>query len=290
MSTSKVVLITGCSDGGIGGTLATQLAEQGHFVFATARNPAKVPPRLQDLDNVHILQLDVTDEASITAAATAVTKHGKGLDVLVNNAGLGYASPLLDVDIARAKSVHDAMVWGPLRMVHAFSDLLIASKGRIVNIGDACGHVYTPWIGTFYIYLPLRPRRTNKTHHLGTYSSAKAALHILSETLRLEMSPLGVHVGCIMTGTVATKLHANEPPLSLPETSLYSGIAGTIGRWARGEAGPAGGSVDEYVASIIPDVVGRLTRKRGVVWRGANVGAVWFAATWLPTYIVVSCE
>ncbi|CEJ90645.1 hypothetical protein VHEMI06413 [[Torrubiella] hemipterigena] len=266
MSTSKVVLITGCSDGGIGGTLAAQLAEQGHFVFATARNPAKVPPRLQDLDNVHILQLDVTDEESITAATTAVTKHGKGLDVLVNNAGLGYASPLLDVDIARAKSVHDAMVWGPLRMVHAFSDLLIASKGRIVNIGDACGQVYTPWIGT--------------------YSSAKAALHILSETLRLEMSPFGVHVGCIMTGTVATKLHANAPALSLPERSLYSGIAGTIGRWARGEAGPPGGSLDEYVASIIPDVVGRLTRKRGVVWRGANVGAVWFAATWLPTYIV----
>lgn len=137
------------------------------------------------------------------------------------------------------------------------------------------------YVTVFYIYLLLTLRS-------GTHSSAKAALHILSETLRLEMSPFGVHVGCIFTGTVATKLHANNGPVSLPETSLYAGITGTITRWARGEAGPAGGSVDEYVDSIVPDVVGRLTRKRGVVWRGPNVGAMWFAATWLPTYVVVS--
>lgn len=148
MSVSKVVFITGCSDGGIGGTLAIKLAEQGHFVFATARNPAKVPSRLQDLDNVEILQVDVTDEESISKAAAAVTRHGRGLDVLVNNAGLIYASPLLDVDMERAKSVHDTVVWGALRMVRAFADLLIASKGRVVNIGDAAGQVYTPWMGT----------------------------------------------------------------------------------------------------------------------------------------------
>lgn len=107
----------------------------------------------------------------------------------------------------------------------------------------------------------------------------------ISETLRLELAPLGVTVACILVGTVGTNIHTNEEPLVLPSTSLYQSIYDTINKWARGEAGPARGSVEEFADKLMPDVLGT---KSGKFWRGPNAGAVWFAATWLPTYVVVS--
>ncbi|KAM3529789.1 hypothetical protein MY4038_005240, partial [Beauveria bassiana] len=157
--TTKTVLITGCSRDGIGATLALRLADDGHRVFATARDPRKIPPAVREHARVTVLTLDVTSDSSVKAAAQAVaaaaaaaaagrTKRGGGggLDVLVNNAGAGYTMPLLDVDIDRARNCHDVNVWGPLRTVQAFSELLIASRGRVVNVGAATGCLYSPWI------------------------------------------------------------------------------------------------------------------------------------------------
>ncbi|KAM3499400.1 hypothetical protein MY11210_009616, partial [Beauveria gryllotalpidicola] len=154
-SGTKTVLITGCSRDGIGATLALRLADEGHRVFATARDPRRIPPAVREHPGVTVLTLDVTSDASVRAAAQAVAAAGPnkrggggggGLDVLVNNAGAGYTMPLLDVDIDRARDCHDVNVWGPLRAVQAFSELLIASRGRVVNIGAATGCLYSPWI------------------------------------------------------------------------------------------------------------------------------------------------
>ncbi|KAM3446852.1 hypothetical protein MY3296_009261 [Beauveria thailandica] len=275
--TAKTVLITGCSRDGIGATLALRLADDGHRVFATARDPRRIPPAVREHPRVTILTLDVTSDASVKAAAQAVAAAsasalisapggggGGGLDVLVNNAGAGYTMPLLDVDIDRARDCHDVNVWGSLRTVQAFSQLLIASRGRVVNIGAATGCLYSPWIGA--------------------YSSSKSALHTLSETLRVELQPFGVTVACIITGTVATRFHANEGDFSLPATSLYADILDTIALWARGAVGPDQGTVDDYVTQILPDVLAG--SRGGKLWRGANAGAAWFASTWLPDYVL----
>lgn len=144
---SKTILITGCSTGGIGAALAINLAQAGHTVFATARNPSKIPTALTTHPNVKVLTLDVTSPESIAAAALAVEEAGTGLDVLVNNAGAGYTTPVLDIDVDKAKIVHDINFWGPIRTVQAFSGLLIESKGRVVNISSVGGVVNTPWIG-----------------------------------------------------------------------------------------------------------------------------------------------
>ncbi|XWW98231.1 hypothetical protein V2A60_006228 [Cordyceps javanica] len=267
-SRTKTVLITGCSKHGIGAALALRLADQGHRVFATARDTRKIPTRVREHRNVTTMALDVTDDASVRAAAKAVRDlHDvgrSGLDVLVNNAGTGYTMPLLDVDIARAQTCHDVNVWGPLRTVQAFADLLIASRGRVVNVGAAAGCLYSPWIGA--------------------YSSSKSALHTVSETLRMELQPFGVTVACLVTGTVATRFHENEGEFSLPPKSLYADILDTISLWARGAVGPDQGTVDDYVTQILPDVLG--DSRGGKLWRGANAGAAWFAATWLPDYVV----
>lgn len=121
----------------------------------------------------------------------------------------------------------------------------------------------------------------------GTYASSKAAVNSLSETLRLELSPFGVSVVTIMLGTVATDFHANEPTPELPATSYYSAILDTITKWAKGEAGPKGGSTQALVDSVVSDI---LDGRSGVVWRGANSGAVKFLSRWMPGSVLVSFD
>lgn len=259
----KTILVTGCSAGGIGAAVARELARHSsnHHVFATARTASKIPAELSELPNVTVLQLDVTSDESVRAAAKAVADRGAGLDVLVNNAGQGYTMPLLDVDVAHAQRLHDINVWGVVRTIQAFADLLIERQGRIVNVSSVGAVVNTPWISA--------------------YASSKAALNSISDTLRLELAPFHVSVVTIMVGTVATPFHANEPDVVLPPSSRYAPIRDTINRWAKGEAGPKGGSVDEFAKSVVEDIVG--SGKTPVVWKGANSGAVKFASRWVPS-------
>jgi hypothetical protein len=88
-----------------------------------------------------------------------------------------------------------------------------------------------------------------------------------------------------MVGTISTPFHANEPTVVLPPSSRYAAIKDTISRWATGEAGPKGGSVEELAESLVHDIVGTGTSVE--VWKGANSGAVKLASRWLPTWILV---
>lgn len=142
----KAILVTGCSAGGIGAALVLTLAKRDHHVFATARNTSKIPEELSRLPNVTVLELDVSSTTSVAEAAKAVATSGHGLDVLINNAGGGYAMPVLDIEIEKAKRLYDINVWGPVRTTQAFADLLIASQGRIVNVSTVGSVVNTPWI------------------------------------------------------------------------------------------------------------------------------------------------
>lgn len=148
----KSILITGCSRGGIGAALALNLAKAGHHVFATARTPSKIPEELSVLSNVTVVPLDVTSASSIAQAVKAVAEdhHGPGrLDVLVNNSGVAYSMPILDMDVDKAQRLYDTNVWGPVRCVQAFSGLLIASRGRVVNVSTVGAVLHMPWICEF---------------------------------------------------------------------------------------------------------------------------------------------
>lgn len=139
--------MTGCSAGGLGAAIASNLAKtDGHHVFATARHTGKIPEHLSRLPNVTVLELDIASGSSVAAAAQAVVRSGHGLDVLVNNAGVGYASPILDMDIDKAKEVYDINVWGIVRTTQAFADLLIDSSGQIVNVSTVGSVLNMPWI------------------------------------------------------------------------------------------------------------------------------------------------
>jgi NAD(P)-dependent dehydrogenase (short-subunit alcohol dehydrogenase family) len=302
----KTILITGCSANSIGAALALSLAKRGHHIFATARSPAKIPSPLTTLSNVTLLQLDVTSPASVAAAVHAVQEHGHGLDVLVNNAGAGYTVPLLDADLEHAKQVYETNVWGVVRMIQGFADLLVANRGRVVNLGSVGAVVNTPWIGN-PLPSPLLISSSLRLlsdacfvlgvdnglmwHRAGVYSSSKAAVMQISETLRLELAPLGVGVVCLMVGTVTTSFHDNEPRVVLPAGSRYAVIKDIISQWATGQAGPKGCSVEEFAESIVEDVLGaKGSGSGGLVWKGPNSAAVRILARWCPSWLLVSSE
>jgi NAD(P)-dependent dehydrogenase (short-subunit alcohol dehydrogenase family) len=151
MSTPKSVLITGCSAGGIGSSLAFSFAKRGFLVFATARTPSKIAPKLSSLSNVEVLTLDTTSKASIAAAAEAVSKRTGGtLDYLFNNSGSGLAAPFLDTDLGMGEKLFEVNVWGVMKCIQGFKELLLKAKGTIVNIASIAGVSPNPYQSTFY--------------------------------------------------------------------------------------------------------------------------------------------
>jgi 1-acylglycerone phosphate reductase len=121
----KTVLITGCSDNGIGSALGKVFQERGYHVFATARNPAKMT-WLEGLSNVTQITLDITKTADIQNAVKVVTEATGGqLDYLVNNAARNHFMPVLDEDLDEVRKLYEVNFYGPLAMTQAFAPLLI---------------------------------------------------------------------------------------------------------------------------------------------------------------------
>lgn len=255
----KTVLITGCSAGGIGASLAHSLAKRDHHVFVTARNVSKIADDLSSLPNVTTLALDITSKESIAEAADAVKKSGRGLDILINNAGGGYAMPILDIDVDKAKDLYELNVWAQIRMIQGFADQIIERRGRIVNISTCAVPMHTPWIST--------------------YVSSKAAFTSYSETLRLELAPFGVDVMTVMTGTVDSLFHVNDP-FKLPEGSRYALIEEKIAGWASGELKPKGIPNEKFAELIVGDVT--TDGKSGLIWKGPNAGSLAAMSKWAP--------
>jgi 1-acylglycerone phosphate reductase len=149
---SKSVLITGCSAGGIGHALAISFQRRGFTVFATARSIKKMQD-LASLSNVHLISLDVVSSASIDAAAAEVSEKTNGkLDVLVNNAGAQFIMPALDIDIAAAKAFFNVNYWAALEMVQRFGSMLIAANACVVNVSSSAGVATIPFQSTSIKY------------------------------------------------------------------------------------------------------------------------------------------
>jgi len=267
-STSKTVLITGCSNGGIGSALAIAFQKRGHHIFAGVRNPSKASD-IASLLNVTILQLDVTSKDSIQKAVDTVKAetHGRGLDVLINNAGHGKIGPLVEVDLSAGRELFEVNYWGMLSMTQAFAPLLIRAHGTIVNISSTGGIVHTPWIGL--------------------YSSSKAAVTLASETLRLELEPLGVRVVTAMVGVTESKFHDNLAEVVVREDSFYKSVEKYI-QMARmpgqGRVGRFTMPVERLAERLCSDVLGG---KSGLVWRGGFSTTVCLLKALLPGWLFV---
>ena len=143
------VLITGCSQGGIGDAMAQVFVARGYRVFAAVRNPAKAV-HLAEVEGIDVVTLDVTSTDSIGALVGKIRLAGAGkLEVLVNNAGCGATGPLIDANPDTARRVYDVNVFGVLAVTQAFVPLLTAARGRVLNISSVGGLLAMPWTGTW---------------------------------------------------------------------------------------------------------------------------------------------
>lgn len=227
------VLISGCSSG-IGAAIARDLHRRGHRVYATARRPET----LADLAGAGIatLPLDVNDDASIKAAMAAIEQDVGHLDMLINNAGFSQVGAVIDLTREDLRRQYETNVIAPVAMTRAALPLLrsavaVHGKALLVNVGSIVGLFTTPWAGA--------------------YSSSKAAVHALSDALRMELAPFGIRVVTVQPGGVRSAFgqHA-EAAIRLPEDSVYLPAAGGIR--ARAQAGQKGATpVEEFVVPVV---------------------------------------
>lgn len=179
----RVALITGCSSG-IGRELALALHRRGTIVIATARRPES----LQELADLGIATeaLDVNAQADINRVVHALKAAYGRLDILINNAGYGQMGPLLELDTRALENQFRTNVFAPLALIRACAPLMRSERrGLICNIGSVSGVMPTPFSGA--------------------YCASKAALHTLSEVLRLELRPFGIRVMTVQPGAIASE-------------------------------------------------------------------------------------
>ncbi|MFV2008058.1 MAG: SDR family oxidoreductase, partial [Longimicrobiales bacterium] len=183
----RAVLVTGASSG-IGLKITEYLAASGYFVYAGARSAGDLR-RLNTMENVQSIRLDVTIQEEIDAAVETVTQAGRGLYGLVNNAGVAVVGPLIEIEEDDLQFQLDVNVYGPYRITKAFSPLIIQEKGRITTIGSISGIL----AGAFS----------------GPYSMSKHAVEAFTDALAAEMALLDVRVSVVEPGNYQSRIFAN---------------------------------------------------------------------------------
>lgn len=161
-SSKRTVLITGCSEGGMGAALAIAFHEAGLHVYATARDLSKMT-QLASL-GIETIVLDIQSGSSIAACVDKLSS--RKLDILVNNAGASASMPISDLSLIEAKKIFDINVWSQLAITQALLPLLLKSKGMIVNQTSVVSTTAIPF--------------------QSAYNASKAAMAIFSDTMRLE--------------------------------------------------------------------------------------------------------
>jgi short-subunit dehydrogenase len=183
------ILVTGAT-AGIGRATALHLARQGHRVFAAGRRERELEALQAEAKGTKLttLRLDVTLAESIAAARAEVDRktEGYGVDVLVNNAGYGLVGPLEEITDADLRRQYETNVFGLMAMTRAFLPAMrLRGEGRIINVSSIGGRITFPF--------------------MGAYNSTKYAVESLSDALRNELAPFGIHVSLIEPGVIKTE-------------------------------------------------------------------------------------
>ena len=216
---NQTVLITGGTDG-LGKSAALLLAERGYRIFAAGRSVEK----RAELDRLaaekslplETLELDVCDDGSVQRAVQAVLQKSGGIDVLINNAGVGYMAVVEELRLEDLQRQFETNLFGVLRMTQAVLPHMRARRqGRILMMSSVAGLVSPPTYGA--------------------YSSSKHALEGLTNALRLEMYPFGVEIILIEPGYIVTNFQQTARQLAQPyaeaaKTSPYAKVYS--GAWA----------------------------------------------------------
>ena len=205
---SKTVLITGSSTG-FGRDTAETLARAGHTVFASMRNPqAQNRDRAQALrkHGIEIIELDVSSDTSVERAVKEVLERTHRIDVLVNNAGIASAGVTEAFTPDQAKVVFNTNVVGLLRTSRSVLPAMRQQgDGLIINIGSILGRVTFPFFGI--------------------YGASKFAVEALTDSLRYEVSQLGIDVVLVQPSAFPTPMYTTiQQPADSDRAAAYGAV------------------------------------------------------------------
>jgi NAD(P)-dependent dehydrogenase (short-subunit alcohol dehydrogenase family) len=206
MNTARpVALVTGASSG-IGKAAALALVEAGFDVVGTSRDTSRATP----LDGVTFLDLDVASDASVTAAVAQVVERFGGIDVLVNNAGVGSMGAAEESSVAQAQAVFDINVFGVMRMVkEVLPHMRDRGRGRIINLSSVQGFIPAPY--------------------MAVYGASKHAIEGYSQSLDHEVREYGVRALLVEPAYTRTGFEANSVQPDMP-LKVYAEQRHTFGR------------------------------------------------------------
>jgi len=225
-----VWFITGCSTG-FGLELARQAIARGHRTVVTARNPAKLEG-FGATDNVLVLKLDVTEPSQVAAAIQAAESRFGGIDVLVNNAGIGYYAAIEEGEEAEVRRMFEVNVFGLSRMTQAvLPGMRKRRSGCIVNISSLGG---------------IRGMAS-----FGQYCATKFAVEGLSEALRQEVGPLGIQVMVVEPSGFRTDWAGRSAHESAHQIDDYLATAGYVRVALRAASGQQPGDPVRAAKAII---------------------------------------
>ncbi|MBP0616091.1 SDR family oxidoreductase [Jiella mangrovi] len=240
MTDKITALVTGANKG-IGFEVARQLGTQGHEVWLGCRNAALGEEAAMSLRDKGIearaVTLDVTDSASIKAAAARVLDESGKLDVLVNNAGISIGAPprLSEENIADMQAMFDVNTFGPVRVTQAFLPLLRQAQGaRIVMLSSGLGSLAdaTDMAGLYW------------NVGFAGYCASKTALNMLTVKLAKELLPEGIKVNAADPGFTATDLnghtghrHVGQAAKVVVDLAMLGFMGPTAGFFHDGHAG-----------------------------------------------------
>jgi len=262
MTAPTTILITGCSSG-IGAALAGEFHELGHRVYATSRRAETMAALAAR--GIRTLGLDVTDPGSIASAVERVRQEVGGLDMLVNNAGYALFGAAMDLGAEDLRRQFDTNVIAPVQVARAFLPLMLPRhRGRIVNVGSVSGLLTTPFAGA--------------------YCASKAALHALSDAMRLELAPFGIEVITVQPGAVTSSLgQTGTHHIALPAGSLFAPLAQNIR--ARAVASQEGAMATRDFARQVASAL-LAESAPVVVRRGPQSFRFPFLKRWLPVRVL----
>ncbi len=230
---SRAVLITGCSTG-IGHATALRLARAGHTVYATARRVDS----LADLAaaGARTLALDVTDEASMTAAVGRVVDEQGAVGVLINNAGYSQSGAIETLSMDDLRRQFETNVFGLVRMCQLVLPGMRAQHwGRIVNISSMGANFTFPGGGA--------------------YHASKYAVEAISDALRFEVKGFGVDVVIVQPGLIRTEFAATAQTALASDSGPYADFNAAVGAatedaYAKGPLAKLGGDADSVAKAV----------------------------------------
>jgi len=223
----KCVVVTGASSG-IGLAIATRLSAAGWNVIGLSRSLPKAPYAFS------YVTADLADDAAVTRAVRDTILPGHPtIDALVNCAGMGISGAIEETALADAKRLFDVNLFGTVAITKALLPVLRASRGRIVNVSSVAAELAIPF--------------------QSFYSMSKAAVGAFTDTLRLELKPLGVQACAVLPGDTATGFTAAR------EKTASAGVyAARVERSVRRmEQDELHGMRPDAVARVVERVLGR---------------------------------